>query len=98
MCPPSAQLGGTAGIPERQGAGDGATLWALLFLKEPVLTAGTEVKVVWRMTGSGRFAISATGPDGATIEPVWGPDAHGGSNWGRPGEEWGTGWVFPHAG
>ncbi|MDX6324409.1 MAG: hypothetical protein QOK15_763, partial [Nocardioidaceae bacterium] len=30
--------------------------------------------------------------------PVWGPEAHSGSNWARPGEEWGTGFVFPTTG
>ena len=97
-CPPTAQLDGNGGLPERQGAGTGATLWALFFPREPVLTAGTEIKVVWRMTGSGSLSISAYGPDGMVVEPVWGPESHGGSTWNRPGEEWGTGWVFPAAG
>jgi hypothetical protein len=90
-------LGGSP-LPERQGAGDGATLWALFFPTEPLLTAGKEIKVVWRMTGKGDFAISATGPGGAVVKPVWGPEPHGGSSWDRPGDEWGTGWVFPAAG
>jgi hypothetical protein len=94
-CPSTAQLGGS-GLPERQGAGDGATLWALFF--QGVVTAGQEIKVVWRMTGSGEFSVSATGPDGTVVRPVWGPEAHGDSNWERPGDEWGTGWVFPTAG
>jgi hypothetical protein len=97
-CPPTARLDGSAALPERQGAGDGATLWALLFPTGPVLTAGKEIKVVWRMTGSGDFSVSATGPDGTVVKPVWGPEPHGGSSWNRPGGEWGTGWVFPTAG
>jgi hypothetical protein len=83
------------GLPERQGTGVGATLWALFFLSGPQLIAGTEVKVVWRMTGSGKLSITAIGPNGTTIKPVWGPEGHLGSNWNRPGSEWGTGWVFP---
>ncbi len=63
-----------------------------------MLTAGAEIKVVWRMTGSGSLSISAYGPDGMVVEPLWGPESHGGSTWNRPGEEWGTGWVFPKAG
>jgi hypothetical protein len=47
-CPPTAELGGSAVLPERQGVGDGATLWALFFPAQPVLTAGQEFKVVWR--------------------------------------------------
>ena len=97
-CPPNAQLGGSDALPERQGAGDAATLWALFFPTQPVLTAGQEIKVVWRMTGSGDFSISAAGPDGAVVKPAWGPEPHGSSTWTRPGDEWGTGWIFPAAG
>jgi hypothetical protein len=98
-CPPTARLGApNEALPERQGAGDGATLWALFFPTEPVLTAGKEIKVAWRMTGSGGFAIRATGPDGRVAKPDWGPEPHGGSTWHRPGDEWGTGWTFPVAG
>lgn len=57
-----------------------------------------EIKVVWRMTGSGDLSINATGPDGKVLKPEWGPESHGSSNWDRPGDEWGTGWVFPSAG
>ncbi len=85
-------------MPERQGAGDGATLWALFFPTQPELTAGQEIKVVWRMTGNGDFSISAAGPHGAVVKPVWGPEPHSSSTWTRPGDEWGTGWVFPTAG
>jgi hypothetical protein len=97
-CPATAQLDGSAALPERQGAGDGATLWALFFPTQPVLTAGHGIKLVWRMTGSGDFSISATGPDGTIVKPVWGPEQHSDSTWHRPGEEWGTFWVFPTAG
>jgi hypothetical protein len=85
-------------MPELQGSGDGATLWALFFPTSPLLTAGQEIKVAWRMTGSGDLSISATGPGGRVVKPVWGPEPHGGSNWAEPGAEWGTGWVFPTAG
>jgi hypothetical protein len=85
-------------MPERQGASDDATLWALFFPATPVLSAGQEIKVVWRMTGSGDFSIGATGPDGTTVKPTWGPEPHTGSSFHRPGDEWGTGWVFPAAG
>ncbi|MFE9202860.1 hypothetical protein [Micromonospora sp. NPDC007230] len=92
VCPPTAQYTSQ----DLQGTGDGATLWAMLF--STALRTGTEIKVVWRMTGSGDFSISATGPDGKAVKPVWGPEPHGGSNWNRPGDEWGTGWVFPTPG
>ncbi|MBY8870613.1 hypothetical protein K7640_02005 [Micromonospora sp. PLK6-60] len=97
-CPATARLPEPGGSLERQGSGDGATLWALFFPRTPVLSPGTEVKVAWRMTGSGDLAISATGPDGTTVAPAWGPESHGASSWQRPGQEWGTGWSFPTAG
>ena len=78
--------------------GAGVTLWALFFLKEKQLRAAVETKIVWRMTGTGPLTIGATGPHGVVVTPRWGPEAHGGSNWSRPGDEWGTGWVFPSAG
>ena len=42
--------------------------------------------------------LLASDSEGNRLEPIWGPDAHGGSNWDRPGNEWGAGFVFPHAG
>jgi hypothetical protein len=96
-CPASADLGAAgAGLPERQGTGHGATLWGLFFA--PKAVAGKEIKVAWRMTGAGDLTMTASGPDGATTKPTWGPEGHGGSSFHRPGDEWGTGWVFPSAG
>ena len=92
-CPATADLGPGA---ERQGVGDGATLWALFF--GPRVVAGQEIKIVWRMTGTGDVTMTAEGPGGRVLKPSWGPEAHGGSNYTRPGDEWGTGWVFPQPG
>jgi len=97
-CPRSADWAAGGHIPERQGIGQGATLWALFFPEGPTLRAGQELKVVWRMTGHGNFTISATGPTGGVVQPIWGPEGHPSSSWTRPGDEWGTGWVFPAAG
>jgi hypothetical protein len=94
-CPASADLGND-GLPERQGVGQDATLWALFFAQKAV--AGQEIKIAWRMTGTGDLAMSATGPDGKKTKPSWGPEPHGGSNFDHPGDEWGTGWIFPSAG
>ena len=63
--------------------------WALLYEPSP-WTAGQEVKVVWRATGTGDFRVVAVGPGSQEVPPVSGPTKHCGSNWGRPGEEWGT--------
>jgi hypothetical protein len=56
------------------------------------------VKIVWRMTGSGDFTIVALGPSGMKVPPSQGPNAHLGSDWNRPGDEWGTVFTFPLAG
>jgi hypothetical protein len=71
-------------------------LWALFFA--PKAIAGQEIKVAWRMTGTGDFTMTATGPDGTKVNPSWGPEPHSGSTFQRPGDEWGTGWVFPSPG
>jgi hypothetical protein len=68
--------------------------WGLLFGVPKV----GDLKIAWRMTGSGDLQVTATSPSGATVAPAWGPEAHGGSNWDRPGDEWGTGWVFDQPG
>jgi hypothetical protein len=85
----------TTGLQEAQGTGPGVSLWALFFND---LKQGQEIKIVWRMTGTGDLSMHAVGPDGRTTTPIWGPEGHGSSNWERPGDEWGTGWVFPVAG
>ena len=95
-CPTSAELSDGTGGPQRQGTGTDATLWALFF--GPKAVAGQEIKIAWRMTGAGDLTMNATGENGATVKPVWGPEAHPSSTFQRPGEEWGTGWVFPTAG
>jgi hypothetical protein len=68
-------------------------MWALLFFE----TAHTneDEKIVWRITGeSDGFQAQAESEDGTIIQPIW-VENHGGSNWQRPGQEWGTGFNFP---
>jgi hypothetical protein len=72
-------------------------LWALVFSPAPP-SAGQEIKVVWRMTGSGAFAFRVSDGAGETVPLAWGPERHGGSTWVHPGDEVGTGLNFPHAG
>jgi hypothetical protein len=79
--------------------------WGLIFASwemapgEPLaLPFGEEVKIVWRLTGEGDPSFQAVGAEGQVHELAWGPDLHAGSNWGRPGQEWGTGWTFPAEG
>lgn len=89
---------GVGGMPEIPGrSGSEASLYALLFTPYPV-PPRTEAKIAWRMTGSGAITFVAVGPGGRRVTPSWGPERHMGSNWNRPGEEWGTGFRFPVSG
>lgn len=63
--------------------------WALMY-EPPPWRVGQDVKVVWRSTGTGEFRVVAVGPNSQEIPPVSGPTQHFGSNWNRPGDEWGT--------
>jgi hypothetical protein len=82
------------GIPEAQGRSADLTVWAL-FLNP--LEARQDIKIVWRVTGAGAFQVRAYHPSGATTMPDRVGD-HGGSNWQKPGDEWGTFFNFPTAG
>lgn len=84
-------------LPEVRGSGRGAEVWGLMFAPVP-LAAGREVKIVWRMTGEGPLRVTAALPDGTAARLTWGPEEHSGSTWHRPGQEWGTGFVFPKPG
>lgn len=71
----------------------GAQLWALLFEPIPIKASADGQKIVWRMTGTGDLHVVANGPGGQQTLPAF-LTPHGGSNWNRPGDEWGTGIVF----
>jgi hypothetical protein len=86
------------GFPEVQGKSRTQELWALLFPYHLPIWVDEEVKIVWRMTGTGDLKLSARHPDGTTVTPIWGPEEHGGSNWHHPGAEWGAGFKFPETG
>ena len=95
---PATPWQGPGGPPEVRGTVTGGELWALLDGGQVPEPKGSQVKIIWRMTGNGDLRLSATGPVGQTVRPDWGPQAHGGSNWERPGDEWGAGFTFPVAG
>jgi hypothetical protein len=97
-CQPSQTQPSKNSFPEVRGTmkSDGE-LWALLFFDQA--HARQDEKIVWRMTGTGGpFEVQAQHEDGTIIRPIWGPKYHGGSNWERPGDEWGTGFNFPEPG
>ena len=77
------------------GEATGATLWALPMSPLP-FDAGPQVKIVWRMTGSGPPQFTVTKPGGGKDPNAleWGPEEHASSSWHRPGDEWGTGFRF----
>lgn len=63
--------------------------------------AGMEDKTVWRLDGPhvlGTRTFTLSGPTHQPGRLNWGPEFHGGSTWRRPGQEFGTGLVFPVAG
>ena len=78
-----------------RGQAAGATLWALPMAPMP-FDAGREVKIVWRMTGSGSPEFTVTDAGGGEDPDAlqWGPEEHLSSSWDRPGDEWGTGFRF----
>ena len=68
-------------------------------LREAVLVSdGDPYKIVVRLTGEGELAVRVTDPTGADRAPGWGPEPHGGSNYERPGDEWGIGFDFDSPG
>ena len=98
-CQPASPIDNSPVGPEVQGTGTNAELWALLQSTSGIPpVAKTPVKIVWRMTDSFGFTIVALGPAGLRVPPSEGPTGHLGSNWNRPGEEWGTVFTFPVAG
>ncbi len=82
---------------EVYGTASGGTVWAWFMQSFPP-QAGVEDKTVWRLDGPGISAVptfALVGPAGAQGRLDWGPDGHLGSSWDRPGDEYGTGLLFP---
>lgn len=88
-------------------ASDGSEVWAFFYTDdveagEPTVVFGEGTKILWRITDDDdqpdEPVIDALGPGGVVIGPLEGPHFHSGSNWVRPGFQWGTGWLFPEPG
>ena len=97
LCQPSKIQESRIGFGEIQGdMHSEGELWALLFFNNA--WAKADQKIVWRITGEGgAFEAQAQSESGIIIQPIW-QEYHEGSNWERPGEEWGTGFNFPEPG
>ena len=101
---PRNRAGTGFGQTEVFGTAAGAQLWALGATAPDGDSAaldnviGEQKKIIFRMTSGVPTNFYAIAPDGNRIAAVWGPDAHAGSNWNRPGSEWGAGFVFTQPG
>ena len=90
---------------EARGVATSGDLWALFFVgfiseRTAVLSSsvlGQRTKIVWRMLGSGDAAFTAIAPNGARVAPAT-VQFHEASSWTRPGDEWGTEFVFSQPG
>jgi len=86
-------VGGAAN--EIRGVSSDAQLWGLALGPGHVPPhVGDELKIVWRMTGTGPLRVSFTAPTGHAKPLVFGPEPHSASSYHRPGAEWGTGFRF----
>jgi hypothetical protein len=80
----------------------GGTVWALvegpavMLTSPPTVVARRPLKVLWRVTGTGNLMVVAVDQQGLRLTTEL--QAHTGSNWIRPGDEWGSGFTFPHGG
>jgi hypothetical protein len=99
-CKPPSPISRGAGFPEVEGSSNQIRLWGLIMADGPdnPLRVNEQVKIVWRITGSGELRLTSIAPDGGTHALQWGPDAHLSSTYRRPGEEWGAGYLFTQPG
>jgi hypothetical protein len=99
-CQPPSPINRGAGFPEVEGSSDRVQLWGLIMADGPdnPLRVNEQVKIVWRITGSGELRLTSIAPDGRTHPLQWGPDGHLSSTYRRPGQEWGAGYLFTQPG
>ncbi len=87
-------------LPEVEGSGKLVQLWGLIMADGPddPLRVNEQVKIIWRIAGSGELRLTSIGPDGGMHRLEWGPDAHCSGTYRRPGQEWGAGYRFTQPG
>lgn len=92
-----------AATREARGEAVVGDLWALFGgladARTAVLTnaVGKQTKIIWRFMGTGEATFTTRAPDGSTVAPVV-IEPHAASNWGRPGDEWGSTFEFSQPG
>jgi hypothetical protein len=107
--PPSPLAAFGRDLPESAGRLSRASVWALFFPPSGTKLGqghravfrnlvGRNMKVVFRVTGSGVASFAAIAPDGSRHRPIDGPTRHGDSTWDRPGDEWGMVFRFDEPG
>ena len=95
VCSTPTHFGLGDAVNEIRGASNNAQMWGLVLGPGHIPPrAGDELKIVWRMPGTGPLRIAFTAPDGHQQPLVFGPEAHSASSYHRPGDEWGTGFRF----
>jgi hypothetical protein len=99
ICPTPSRFGVGGASNEIRGTSRDASLWGLALGPGHIPPRpGDELKVVWRMTGTGPLHVTLDAPDGTRRPLVFGPEPHTASSYHRPGDEWGTGFRFEAAG
>ena len=110
-CSPDQFASGPPNEDARVASATDFEVWALFVQPAERATSGSPIvltpwmtdtgrlgtKIVWRATGDGAFSVSAVGPQGQVVTPYF-QEEHSGSEWDRPGQEWGSGWELPTAG
>ena len=81
-------------VIQATGVGDTTAFGLLETLGTSELVVGQPLKLIVRITGSGDLTAGLAAPDGSDRELDWGPEAHGSSNFGGEGDEWGLGFTF----
>ncbi len=92
--PPSPLDPSNFGLPEAPGTAPARNLWVLFVNGIPA--ANSDNKIVWRIDTQFVHTpdIIGLGPNGQHLQPL-SIDEHSGSDWNRPGVEWGTVFNFP---
>lgn len=73
-CRPPSPITRGAGFPEVEGTGDRIRMWGLIMAahSDNPVRVHEEVKIVWRITGSGALHLVTIGPDGRRHPLLWG--------------------------